>query len=248
MRLVSVFTTILFSLATVGALIAQGYPVPSAEQGIASFYADYLHGQPTASGEMYRRELMTCAHMTHPVGTLLSVTRVDNGRRVLVRVNDRGAFQHGVIIDLSGAAALALDMVKPGKVWVVVEKVGYAEAMPVPADMPASYGQENPFTARGASGSPAAATYSGPLPFAGQSGFGIQLGAYGVFENAVRAHQHLKNLGLQQVWIQQTSTPEGLPLYRILLSSFLTRGDAENYLERYLKAIHLIDGLVISIR
>lgn len=248
MRLVSAFIAVLFFLAVAGASVAQSYAASLPEQGIATFYADYLHGNHTASGEIYRRELMTCSHMTHPVGTLLSVTRVDNGRRVIVRVNDRGVFQQGVIVDLSGAAAIALDMMKSGKVWVMVEKVGYSEANPLIPELPRSYDQEHAFTPRGSSESPVMPTYSGPHPSAGQGGFGIQLGAYGVYENAVRAHQHLAALGLGAIRIQQLSASEGLPLFRVLLSSFHTRSDAEIYLERYLKAIHLVDGLVIQIR
>ncbi len=115
-----------------GFLQAQNYSNnPQAETGIAMFYADYLHGQSTAMGEIYNKYELTCSHPTQPKGTLLRVTRLDNNRSVTVRVNDRGTFDGNVIIDLSWAAAMELDLIKTGKAWVQVEAVGYSNLNPV---------------------------------------------------------------------------------------------------------------------
>lgn len=103
------------------------------ETGLAIYYADYLHGQPTAYGETYLRDEMTAAHRFHPPGTLLQVTRLDNGRSVVVRVNDRGAFCEGCIVDVSKAAALQLDLLKDGKARVSVNVVGRQEPPANPA-------------------------------------------------------------------------------------------------------------------
>lgn len=75
------------------------------ESGIASYYGDYLHGRNTASGQPYDKTKFTCAHKKLPFGTMLKVTRVDNNKSVIVRVNDRGPFKPGRIVDLSRAAA-----------------------------------------------------------------------------------------------------------------------------------------------
>ena len=97
-------------------------PAPSfsagvfAEEGIASWYGgnDGFEGKPTASGEIYDSSLLTAAHRELPLGTIVEVASVDNGKTVRVRINDRGPFIKGRIIDLSRAAAERLDLIGPG--------------------------------------------------------------------------------------------------------------------------------------
>lgn len=96
-------------------------PGAKAEEGIASYYADRFHGRLTASGERYDRNAFTCAHRTAPFGTRLRVTVVESGRSVVVRVNDRGPFVKGRVVDLSLAAARALGMLERGLARVRVE-------------------------------------------------------------------------------------------------------------------------------
>jgi rare lipoprotein A len=93
-------------------------------RGEASFYANSLRGNPTASGEPYDPKKLTAANRTLPLGTRLRVTRLDNGKSVVVRVNDRGPFGHRRrILDLSRAAAEELDMLKAGVVKVQAEVI-----------------------------------------------------------------------------------------------------------------------------
>ncbi len=87
-------------------------------EGVASYYGPGLHGRPTASGERFDQEALTAAHRTEPFGTCLRVVNMENGRSVKVRINDRGPFKEGRIIDVSLAAARELDMVKQGLVRV----------------------------------------------------------------------------------------------------------------------------------
>jgi len=93
-------------------------PVPAqpgaTETGIASWYGAPYHGRPTSSGEIYDQEQLTAAHRTLPFGTWVEVTNLDNGKRVNVRITDRGPFVDGRIIDLSLAAAREIEMVGPG--------------------------------------------------------------------------------------------------------------------------------------
>ena len=84
------------------------------EQGIASWYGAALAGHHTASGEIFDPALMTAAHRTLKLGTMLEVKRKDNGRIVHVKVNDRGPMSHRFIIDLSSGAARQLGMLKMG--------------------------------------------------------------------------------------------------------------------------------------
>lgn len=100
------------------------YPIPSAhgynEQGIASWYGPDFHGRRTSNGEIYDMHAMTAAHKTLPMNTMLLVKNLDNGKKTVVRVNDRGPFIRGRIIDLSFEAAKILGAVTKGTARVQV--------------------------------------------------------------------------------------------------------------------------------
>lgn len=89
---------------------AEGYE----EEGTASWYGEEFQGRPTSSGELYDMYAMTAAHRTLPLPTYVEITNLENGKRVVVRVNDRGPFHGGRLIDVSYAAAHRLDMVGHG--------------------------------------------------------------------------------------------------------------------------------------
>jgi rare lipoprotein A len=91
---------------------------------MATYYANRFAGRKTASGERYNPRALTAAHKTLPLGTIVRVTRVDGeGSPVMVRINDRGPYSPGRIIDLSMAAARRLQMLEEGVVRVRVEVV-----------------------------------------------------------------------------------------------------------------------------
>ena len=94
--------------------------------GIASWYGSAFHGRKTANGEIYDMSALTAAHPTLPLPSYVRVTNLHNNRSVIVRVNDRGPFAHGRIIDLSQRAAELLDYKKRGTAKVRVEYVGKA--------------------------------------------------------------------------------------------------------------------------
>lgn len=94
-----------------------------AEVGIASWYGAAHHGRRTASGEIFDMNAMTAAHRTYPFGTRVRVTDLATGRTVVVRINDRGPFVRGRIIDLSRAAAARLGIVQAGTARVRVERI-----------------------------------------------------------------------------------------------------------------------------
>ncbi len=113
--------------------------------GLASWYGDQFHGRPTATGERFDMHELTAAHKTLPLPGLVEVTNLTNGRRVVLRVNDRGPFVDSRIIDLSRGAADALDLRTRGVGEVRVRYLGraprlgggtllqYAAAQPAPA-------------------------------------------------------------------------------------------------------------------
>ncbi len=95
--------------------------MPGVEEGMASWYGNEYHGRVTASGEVFDQEALTAAHKELPFGTIVQVTNLRNNRRVMVRINDRGPFIRGRIIDLSRGAARELNMLRDGIVPVRVE-------------------------------------------------------------------------------------------------------------------------------
>lgn len=101
------------------------YPIGYVERGVASWYGPGFHGNQTANGERYDMHRLTAAHRTLPLGSVVEVRSLSNGRRVKVRVNDRGPFVRGRIIDLSLAAAKGLGMTVQGTDRVEIVVVGY---------------------------------------------------------------------------------------------------------------------------
>ena len=111
-------------LAGCGSIFSPGTPRRSKFQiGMASWYGPGYHGNTSASGEIYNMYELTAAHRDLPFGTHVRVTNLRNGKTVVVRINDRGPFKRGRIIDLSYAAARKIGMVREGSTRVRVEIV-----------------------------------------------------------------------------------------------------------------------------
>lgn len=129
-------------------LFATTLAAQEVEYGIASFYSDLFHGKPTASGELYDKGKLTTAHKTLPFGTSLRVTRMDNNKSVVVRVNDRGPFISGRIVELSKEAARQIGLDNDGsarvKVEVVADKAAQEAVTSKTEEKPAAYEEETP--------------------------------------------------------------------------------------------------------
>ena len=179
------------------------YPLESGagyrEKGKASWYGDAFHGKKTANGETYNMHDMTAAHKILPMGTMLRVTNLDNGRKVEVRVNDRGPFVAGRIIDVSKAAAQKLDIVRTGTANVLVESL---EAVPGydGRDMPGQfYVQIGAFqvqnNARALANSMVQRGFADSRVLSsqvdGKQYWRVQVGAYSRLEAAKQASDHL---------------------------------------------------------
>lgn len=114
--------------------------------GVASWYGHPFHGRHTASGEVYDMEGMTAAHQTLPFNTYLEVKNLDNGKRTVVRINDRGPFMKGRIIDLSRRAARDIDMIGPGTARVrltVLKRPGLLSEKPFFTVQVGAFKQQN---------------------------------------------------------------------------------------------------------
>jgi len=107
-------------------VVAAVPPAFTLEEGLASWYGGKFQGRLTASGEVFDTNLLTAAHKTLPFGTLVKVTNLANGRSIMVKINDRGPFVAGRIIDLSRAAAERIEMVGTGTARVSVEVLSFA--------------------------------------------------------------------------------------------------------------------------
>ncbi|WP_300392877.1 septal ring lytic transglycosylase RlpA family protein [Henriciella sp.] len=115
---------------TSGPVAPKAAKVSHEERGLASWYGEAFDGKPTANGEIFDMEAMTAAHRTLPLPSLVQVINEETGKEIVVRVNDRGPFTGGRIIDLSRKAASTLGIVEQGEAPVVVRYLGPAPAMP----------------------------------------------------------------------------------------------------------------------
>jgi rare lipoprotein A len=191
------------------------------EEGIASWYGTEFEGHATASGELFNPSQLTAAHPSLPFGSMLRITNTQNNRQVTVRVNDRGPFVNTRIIDVSRAAAEALDILATGTAPVVVELVGETSiaappaAPPIPADpwiAPIPIPAYQPPAAQPPMADPpqavpapqftaadpnAAAVRPGIPPMGTDKRYSVQVGAYKITRNAVDTFDRIKNAGLE---------------------------------------------------
>lgn len=118
-----VFVTLFLVISTINFITFAADDVVATDV-FASYYGEPFHGRPTASGEIFDMNAYTAAHKTLPFGTMVEVTNLENGKKVIVRVNDRGPFVGNREIDLSRAAAEVLGMIGQGIARVLIRKVG----------------------------------------------------------------------------------------------------------------------------
>ncbi|HVS27221.1 MAG TPA: septal ring lytic transglycosylase RlpA family protein [Burkholderiales bacterium] len=198
--------------------------VPYKARGIASWYGRKFHGQKTSSGEPYDMYAMTAAHPTLPIPSYARVTSLRNSKSVIVRINDRGPFYAGRVIDLSYAAAYKLGITALGSSWVEVESV-----MPGMETLVA----QAPKPVEPAAPPPAPAQV---LPAAADSsGIYLQLGA---FSSQGNAEQFLARLRSQLAGLSETLsifTRDGL--FRVHAGPYANRNDAQQAAEKIGEAL-----------
>jgi rare lipoprotein A len=168
------------------------------ERGIASWYGREFHGRPTSGGDIYDMNALTAAHKTLPIPTWVEVTNLGNGKQVIVKVNDRGPFVDGRVIDLSRRAAQELEMIGTGTARVQVRALGAPVAAP---PVPVLAGAE-PEPRRGTFSiiSEARADSLGPgdRPF---RPLYVQVGAFAERQNAASLAERLKQGGFVNTFV-----------------------------------------------
>ncbi len=172
------------------------------QRGIASWYGTRFHGRRTSSGEPYDMFAMTAAHRQLPLPSYVEVVNLENGKRVVVRVNDRGPFVGGRVIDLSYAAAHRIGMLERGVAPVLVRALGrddIGSATLQSADANTVDGPNHPVSSGEANGN---------------SRF-IQIGAFGSHDAAKRVQQDLNDLGFSGVTITMMASDGGARLHRV---------------------------------
>lgn len=202
---------------------------PFTQRGRGSWYGKKFHGQKTASGELYDMYQMTAAHPTLPIPSYARVTNIANGKQVIVRVNDRGPFHSGRVIDLSYTAALKLGYIGHGSAELQVERLLPADIEQILANkesVPArsAVAEAEPVSAPTAAIQAAALTSQENIAVSA-NGFYLQFGAYSQVDNAEIVRARLtQNVGhvLPQLRIESSDK-----LHRLYSGPFASRNDAE---------------------
>jgi rare lipoprotein A len=198
---------------------ARGYR----EKGIASWYGEDFHGRKTSNGEIYDMYAMTAAHKTLPLGTYVKVRNLNNNETVVVRINDRGPFVRGRIIDMSYTSAKKLGLVGPGTAPVEVIALGM------------------PSTRTASANAPGEQRYVPVNYYAGN--FSVQVGAYMEQSNALRVKEKL-GLKYQDAHIVVYESGRG-NFYRVRAAKCTNLDDARRF-EQILKHDGFADAMVVS--
>ncbi len=184
------------------------------ERGTASWYGTKFHGRRTSSGEPYNLYEMTAAHKTLPLPTYAQVTNLDNGRSVIVKINDRGPFHSNRIIDLSYVAAIKLGIMKTG--------TGRVEVRAIDPSAPTAHLTQTATTKT-------ELVTVANAPAASQNLF-LQVGAFSAFINAENLRNRLSNIAAAPIVISKGGQAQ--PIYRVLIGPLSNDQEAEQLAER----------------
>lgn len=198
------------------------YPLPDArgfrQTGIASWYGKPFHGRKTASGEIYDMYGESAAHKTLPIGTIVRVRNLLTGKEMDIRINDRGPFVDGRVIDLSYGSAQKLDVLGPGTAPVEIVAVGTTDELAQTGKIDKDYYYTGNFT--------------------------VQVGAFSNAANAERLRQRLEREGYSHVHVVQGAV-ESVTVYRVRVTRSTTLEQAQAY-EKQVKANGFADAFVVA--
>ena len=211
---------------------------PYRQRGMASWYGKKFHGQRTASGETYDMYAMSAAHPTLPIPSYARVTRVATGRSVIVRVNDRGPFHQGRMIDLSYAAALKLGFAHLGSAEVELESIEPGQVV-TPTEQAAATTLPPAATTP-----PAAAPIEQALAAPEQAaGVYVQVGAFSSRANAESLRSRLED---EFGWLKDTVQVLAIGnLWRLHVGPYRTQDDARPVAERIESQLSIKPLLVV---
>ncbi len=179
--------------------------IGSKYRGIASWYGKDFHGRKTSSGEYYDMYDYTCAHKTLPMNTRVKVTNLQNGRSVIVRVNDRGPFVKNRIIDLSYVAANDIGMIGKGTAYVEIEVIGFDSTISKLA-----YGK-------------------GEIEI---SNFAVQIGSFRRLKGAKITRNKYSTVAGSYHAVIKKFYVNNEPLYRVWLVGFRSEAEARDFIKR----------------
>jgi len=229
---------------------------PYRQRGMASWYGKKFHGQRTASGETYDMYAMSAAHPTLPIPSYARVTRVATGRSVIVRINDRGPFHQGRMIDLSYAAALKLGFAHLGSAEVELESIEPGQAVtptqqaatttppPAATTAPAATTTAATIAPDAAPTPPAATTTEQALSASEQAAaVYVQVGAFSSRANAESLRSRLEG---EFGWLKDTVQVLAIGnLWRLHVGPYRTQDDARSVAERIESQLSIKPLLVV---
>lgn len=214
---------------------SQGY----VRRGTASWYGTKFHGRRTSSGERYDMFAMTAAHKRLPLPTYARVTNLQNGKSVIVKINDRGPFVDDRIIDLSYAAAYKLDIIKSGTGLVEVVALDPGNPQQLQQDQVIAATPLTPVTSNLAPvpiavpAAPAVAEAPVTANRQQQKNMFLQVGAFSSLQNAELLRQRLQNSAFNNISISQASGNR-FNVYRVRLGPLQNESAAQGLVERLL--------------
>ena len=219
------------------------------EEGVASWYGTKFHGRRTSSGEPYDMYAMTAAHKSLPLPSYVEVTNLENGKQVVVRVNDRGPFVDGRIIDLSYAAAHRIDMTDAGVARVRIRAVGPGDtrsarvaAAPEPEPLEVAAEPRAIAVAEPQDASTGTDVANGE---ARGSGRFVQVGAFAARHSAEQVREDLRALGFESVRISSVERDNGADLHRVRIGP-LADGEAVRTITDRLQGAAHVDYRVVN--
>lgn len=188
-------------------------------EGRASWYGPNFHGKKTSNGEDYNMWQMTAAHKTLPMNTVLRVTNKDNGRSVVVRINDRGPFVGTRIIDLSKKAASELDMLASGTAPVKLEVLGFNKK----GQTKISKTSLQPEIKEQIMGE-----------------YALQIGSFSKIEGAISYQERYNNASGRYKTIIKDVDGENQRLFKVLLTGFQGEDEARDYKENHFSGAFIV--------
>ena len=180
-------------------------------KGVSSWYGPNFHGKHTSNGEVYNMHARTAAHKTWPMDTMVKVTNLQNGKSTIVRINDRGPFVRGRIIDCSYLAGKEIGLDRMGIAKVSIKVVGFAGK--VESDAKIAQAKKRKTETR-----------------VMLSNFGVQVGAFKRYEGAAVTKKMFSKLYPKyKPVIKQFTDVDGAPLYRVWLMGFSSEQEARDF-------------------
>nr|WP_314087685.1 septal ring lytic transglycosylase RlpA family protein [uncultured Campylobacter sp.] len=197
--------------------------------GIASWYGPDFHGKKTSNGETYDMHAMTAAHKTLPMNTMVRVTNIKNGKNIIVRINDRGPFVAGRVIDLSKTGAVKLDVFNAGTAPVLLEVVGFN------GNVGGAVAASSQPSSKQPSGSQKTSTQTKAQPQQQSFVGGIFMVQIGAFKNLSGANAHKRQHAGQYGngaydTVIKSYDLDGGKIYRVFISGFRSEEEAKDFI------------------